>query len=323
VVKDTINLSIVVPCFDEEDCLREFHRRMSDACKVSHVTTYEIVYVNDGSSDGSLKIMRGLQQQDQCVRIIDLARNFGHQIALSAGLANARGAFVLTIDADLQDPPELLPGMIQKIKEGADVVYAQRNRRKGESLFKRITASVFYRILAHMADTKIPVDAGDFRLMTRRVVDELLRMPESHRFLRGLVAWIGFNQVSIGYDRDIRFSGETKYPFVKMLAFSLDAIMGFAPGLLRIVFVIAMVAMGMALLMMGWTLYSFFFLDVVPGWSSIMSVFLFFTSVQLLSLATIGEYVGRTFAESKRRPLYVIRAVYPAEVPISSNQGEE
>jgi dolichol-phosphate mannosyltransferase len=262
--------------------------------------------------------MRQLQQQDHCVKIIDLARNYGHQIALSAGLAHARGACVLAIDADLQDPPELLPAMMKKIEEGADVVYAQRDLRKGEGWFKLVTASVFYRLLGSMGETKIPVDTGDFRLMKRNVVDVLVRMPEAHRFIRGLVAWIGFTQVPIVYEREARFAGQTKYPFFKMLAFSLDAITAFATAPLRVVFLVAMLAMGLAVLMLGWTLYSFFFLNAVPGWSSAMTVFLLFTSVQLFALAVIGEYVGRIFIESKRRPLYVIRAMYPPEAHVGS-----
>ena len=312
----------MVPCFNEEECLPEFHRRMTLACKDSDVATYEILYVNDGSSDGSLKILHGLQQQDHCVGIIDLARNYGHQIALSAGLAHAQGALVLVIDADLQDPPELLAAMMSKIDEGADVVYAQRNRRKGESLFKRATASVFYRLLGRVGSTPIRVDTGDFQLLTRRVVDVLVCMPEAHRFIRGLVAWIGFTQVPIGYDRDPRLSGQTKYPLLKMLGFSLDAITGFATAPLRIMFLISMLAMGLAVLLLGWTFYSFVFRGTVPGWSSIMSVFLFFTSVQLFALALMGEYIGRVFIESKRRPLYVIRAIDPPGAHASSGEGE-
>ena len=315
------DLSVVVPCFNEEEGLPEFHRRMASACKAADVATYEIIYVNDGSNDSSLKIMRQLQQQDHCVRIIDLAQNHGHQIALSAGLAHARGAYVLAIDADLQDPPELLPAMMQKIEEGADVVYAQRKIRKGESWFKRHTAAVFYRLLGRMGDTQIPVDTGDFRLMKRNIVDVLVRMPEAHRFVRGLVAWIGFTQVPIIYERSARFAGQTKYPFFKMLAFSLDAITAFATAPLRIMFLAAILAMGLAVLMLGWTFYSFFFLNVMPGWSSVMTVLLFFGSVQLFALAVIGEYVGRIFIQSKRRPLYVIRAMYPPEAHVGSADG--
>jgi glycosyltransferase involved in cell wall biosynthesis len=316
------DLSVVVPCFNEEEGLPEFHRRMAGACTAAGVATYEIIYINDGSNDSSLKIMRQLQEQDHCVRIIDLARNHGHQIALSAGLAHARGAYVLAIDADLQDPPELLAAMMQKIEEGADVVYAQRKIRKGESRFKLYTAAAFYRLLGRVGGSQIPVDTGDFRLMKRNVVDVLVNMPEAHRFIRGLVAWIGFTQVPVIYERDARFAGRTKYPFLKMLAFSLDAMTAFATGPLRIMFLAAILAMGLAVLMLGWTFYAFFFQRVSPGWSSVMTVLLFFASVQLFALAVIGEYVGRIFVESKRRPLYVIRAMYPPDADVGSVEGK-
>jgi dolichol-phosphate mannosyltransferase len=313
-----VDLSVVVPCFNEEESLLEFHRRMTESCAKTGAASYEIVYVNDGSSDGTFRIMRDLQSQNPFVRIIDLARNYGHQIALSAGLAHAQGECVLTIDADLQDPPELLPIMMGKIEEGADVVYAQRRQRRGESFFKRATAFSFYRLLARIGGTPIPVDTGDFRLMRRDVVDVLVKMPEAHRFLRGLVAWIGFTQVPIQYDRDVRFAGTTKYPFLKMLAFSIDAITSFAMTPLRVVFALSMFSLILAGLMFGWTLYSFLKLNSVPGWPSVMTVFLFFTSVQLFALAMIGEYVGRIFMESKRRPLYVVRAIYPPTASVST-----
>jgi dolichol-phosphate mannosyltransferase len=315
-----VDLSVVVPCFNEEEGLLEFHQRMTASCAESGAASYEIIYVNDGSSDSTFRIMLDLQCKNAFVRVIDLARNHGHQIALSAGVAHARGECVLTIDADLQDPPELLAFMMRKIKEGADVVYAQRRLRRGESMFKRATGFAFYRLLARIGGTTIPVDAGDFRLMRRKVVDVLVNMPEAHRFVRGLVAWTGFTQVAVQYDRDARFAGTTKYPFLKMLAFSADAITSFAMTPLRIVFAVSMCALVMAGLMFGWTFYSFLYLNVVPGWSSVMTVFLFFTSVQLFALATIGEYVGRIFIESKRRPLYVIRAIYPPEPSLDTGE---
>ncbi len=230
--------------------LPQFHARMTLACRASGVGGYEIIYVNDGSTDSSLDVMRRLQQEDQSVRVIDLARNYGHQIALSAGLAHARGARVLTIDADLQDPPELLPNMMQMMNAGVDVVYAQRNLRKGESRFKLVTASLFYRLLGHLGGTQIPADTGDFRLMKRNVVDVLVRMPEAHRFVRGLVAWIGFVQVPITYDRNARFAGRSKYPFLKMFALSLDAITAFATAPLRIMFLVAVLGMGLAVVLL-------------------------------------------------------------------------
>jgi dolichol-phosphate mannosyltransferase len=247
-------LSVIVPCFNEQDCLPEFHHRMTAACRETGVASYEIIIVNDGSDDRSLSILLELQRGDECVRVIDLARNHGHQIAISAGIAYARGGRVLVIDADLQDPPELLPAMMRKIDEGADVVYGQRNERIGESQFKRITAALFYRLMSRTSRTPLPLDTGDFRLMSRRVVDVLVSMPEAHRFMRGLVAWVGFTQVPIRYDRDARFAGATKYPLLKMLALSLDAITAFATAPLRVVFLVAVLAMAIAGLMLAWTL---------------------------------------------------------------------
>jgi dolichol-phosphate mannosyltransferase len=308
-------LSVVIPLLNEEECLPEFYRRISAACDKSAPESYELVFVNDGSVDRSLEILLGFQRADPRVKIVDMMRNHGHQLALSAGLAHATGARVLAIDADLQDPPELLPAMMSKMDAGADVVYAQRNRRAGESRFKLATAALFYRLLARLSDASIPVDAGDFRLMSRRVIDIIVSMPESHRFIRGLVAWVGLRQVPLAYDRAERFAGRTKYPLFKMIAFSLDAITAFAAAPLRIVFLASTVAMVLAAAAMLWTFYSFFFLDAVAGWSSLMVVFLFFTSIQLFSLAFIGEYVGRTFMESKGRPLYLIKAVYSSNRP--------
>jgi dolichol-phosphate mannosyltransferase len=279
------------------------------------VNTYEIVFVNDGSTDDTLDILRKIQVTDPAVRIVDLSRNHGHQLASSAGLTVARGDMVLLIDADLQDPPELLGKMIELLEQGADVVYGQRMRRHGETWFKRFTAALFYRLLSRSSKVVIPLDAGDFRLMRRHVVDILNQMSESHRFIRGLVAWTGFNQVALLYERDPRYAGSTKYPFLKMLNFSIDAFTAFATAPLRYVFLAALLAIVVAGAMLGWTAYSYFFLDAVAGWSSLMAVFLFFTSVQLLSLAVIGEYVGRIFIEAKKRPMFVIRNIYEVPAP--------
>jgi dolichol-phosphate mannosyltransferase len=273
---------------------------------------YEIVFVNDGSTDGTLDILQKIQASDDRVRVVDLSRNHGHQLASTAGLTVARGEMVLLIDADLQDPPELLGKMVELLEQGADVVYGQRVRRHGETFLKRFSAALFYRLLSRSSKIVIPLDTGDFRLMRRHVVDILNQMSESHRFIRGLVAWTGFNQVALCYERDPRYAGQTKYPFLKMLNFSIDAYTAFATAPLRFVFLAALLAIAVALGMLAWTGYSYFFLDAVAGWSSLMAVFLFFTSVQLLSLAVIGEYVGRIFIEAKKRPMFVIRKIYEA-----------
>jgi len=227
---EKLDLSIVVPCLNEQECLKEFHSRMTAACKASEISLYEIIYVNDGSTDRTLQVLVDFCRSDSSTKVIDLARNFGHQIALSAGLLDTQGELVLTIDADLQDPPELLPAMIHKMAEGADVVYGKRNRRKGEGLFKRASAAIFYRVLSRISGISIALDVGDFRLMRRNVVDVLIRLPETHRFVRGLVSWVGFSQVPIHYDREPRHAGVTKYPFSKMLGLSLGNRIRFYPA---------------------------------------------------------------------------------------------
>jgi polyisoprenyl-phosphate glycosyltransferase len=310
-----LQLSIVVPCYNEQAVLAEFHKRMMSACADAGVERYELIYVNDGSDDETANLLYRIRQTDARVGIVYLSRNHGHQLALSAGLAYAKGDLVLVIDADLQDPPELLGDMIAEINRGADVVYGERLKRFGETKFKILSASVFYKVLWAVSGTRIPHDAGDFRLMTRRVVDVLVAMPEAHRFLRGLISWIGFKQVPVRYDRSARHAGSSKYPFLKMMAFSLDAITSFAVAPLRVVFLISLLAMLLAVAMLGWTLYSYLFLDAVAGWSSVMTVVLFFSGVQLFGLGLIGEYVGRTFIESKRRPLFVVRAFDPPQRP--------
>jgi polyisoprenyl-phosphate glycosyltransferase len=306
-----LQLSVVVPCYNESECIGEFYRRASAACRAT-ARSYEIVFVNDGSADDTLDRLRKIQASDDRVRVVDLSRNHGHQLASTAGLTVARGEMVLLIDADLQDPPELLGKMIELLEQGADVVYGQRIKRLGETVFKSFTAALFYRLLSRSSKVVIPLDTGDFRLMRRHVVDILNQMSESHRFIRGLVAWTGFDQVALPYERDARYAGSTKYPFLKMLNFSIDAFTAFATAPLRYVFLAALLAIVVAAAMLAWTVYSYFFLDAVAGWASLMAVFLFFTSVQLLSLAVIGEYVGRIFIESKKRPMFVIRKIYEA-----------
>jgi dolichol-phosphate mannosyltransferase len=305
-----IELTIVVPCYNERECVVACHARLTEVCRAQLLGSYEIIFVNDGSTDETLAILLTLQASDPHVQIVDLARNHGHQLALSAGLALATGDRVFIIDADLQDPPELLPEMMKLMDEGADVVYGQRTERPGDSLFKKVTARLFYRLLARSTNVEIPVDTGDFRLMKRAVVDVLNSMPEAHRFVRGMVAWIGFTQVPIRYSRSERVAGATKYPFAKMWRLAIDGITAFATAPLRFAFGMAVFAVLLAIVLLGWSIFAFFFEDAVPGWSSLMVVFLFFTAVQLVSVAIIGEYIGRIFIQTKGRPLYVIRHVY-------------
>jgi len=307
-----IRLSIVVPCFNEQDSLPEFHRRMSAAASAAG-EAYEIVFVDDGSTDRTWEVLRALGATDPTVVGVKLSRNHGHQLALTAGLTQCRGERVLVIDADLQDPPELLGAMLAMLDAGADVVYGQRRSRAGETRFKTATAAVFYRLLRRLVEIDIPLDAGDFRLMSRRALDVLNAMPEHHRFIRGMVSWIGLRQVPILYDRDARYAGETKYPLRKMIRFALDAITGFSVAPLRLASVLGGVAAALSLLLMIYTLGSWLLGHTTPGWTSLSSIVLLIGSVQLMVLGIIGEYLGRLYIEVKRRPLFVIETVVASQ----------
>jgi dolichol-phosphate mannosyltransferase len=307
--KASINLSIIVPCYNEELVLDELCARLKAACEAAGETSYEVVLVNDGSHDGTWIGIAEQCNRDRRVLGVNLSRNHGHQLALSAGLSLCSGQYVLIIDADLQDPPELLPQMMRLMNEGADVVYGQRQTRPGESAFKKSTAAAFYRLLRGLADTGIPVDAGDFRLMRREVVDVLNAMPEHHRFIRGMVSWIGYNQVPLLYDRAPRTSGKTRYSLAKMIRFALDAITGFSTAPLRFSTYVACSFLLLAALLAVYVLYSVFFIGDVKGWASLFLGLLVFSGVQLFCIGVMGEYIGRIFVETKRRPLFVIKEV--------------
>jgi polyisoprenyl-phosphate glycosyltransferase len=302
-------VSVVVPCFNEEEVIAESARRLGAACVAAVGEDYEIVFVDDGSRDRTWPLLQALAQADRHIVAVSLSRNFGHQLALSAGLELCRGERILMIDADLQDPPELLAPMMAAMDQGADVVYGQRTERQGETAFKTGSASLFYRLLNRLTDVDIPANVGDFRLVTRPVLQALLALPEQHRFVRGLVAWLGFRQVAFPYVRAERFAGVTKYPLRKMLRLAVDAITGFSVVPLRISIYAALACFGVALAVMGYALLSWLFFDVVRGWSSLTVVVALFAGVQLLCLGILGEYVGRMFMESKRRPLYIVREV--------------
>ena len=305
-------LSVVVPCYNEEAVIPELHRRVTACCHDLVGDDYELVLVNDGSSDRTWAQLRTLAESDRRVVAINLSRNYGHQLALSAGLSLARGERVLTIDADLQDPPELLPEMMRLMDDGADVVYGQRIGRDGETWFKKATATAFYRLLLRLTDVQIPPDTGDFRLMSRQVLDALLAMPEYQRFIRGMVAWIGFRQVPIRFQRERRFAGETKYPLRKMVAFAVDAITGFSVVPLRASLYIALFCLLFAILLMSYVMFSWLYLGAVPGWTSMFLGILILSSAQLFSLAIVGEYLGRIYMQSKQRPLFIIREIVTA-----------
>ncbi|MBK8480271.1 MAG: glycosyltransferase family 2 protein [Proteobacteria bacterium] len=306
-------LSVVIPCFNEEDCLGELCRRVTAACVDCVAQDYELVLVNDGSGDGTWAAIAELARQDARVVGVDLSRNHGHQLALTAGLTVCQGERVLIIDADLQDPPELVGAMMQAMdQEGADVVYGQRRERAGETAFKKASAALFYRVLRSMTDVDIPLDTGDFRLISRRALEALLAMPEQHRFVRGMVSWIGFHQTPLLYDRAERFSGVTKYPLSKMVRFALDAITGFSIRPLRLASYFGLLLAVPAFLLLVYTLYSWLAGHTVQGWTSLMVVVLFLGSAQMIVLGVFGEYVGRLYMEAKRRPLFVIRAIVGA-----------
>ena len=300
-------VSVIVPCYNEEPVLRETHRRLTAALNELAGLRAEILYVDDGSHDATLTILEELQQSVSDVRVISLSRNFGHQIAVSAGLEHAGGDAVVVIDADLQDPPELIAEMVTRWREGADVAYAVRQEREGESAFKLWTAKLFYRLINRLSDVEIPLDTGDFRLMDRKVVDALLAMPERDRFVRGMVAWVGYHQEPIPYRRAARFAGETKYPLKKMLHFAVDGILSFSRIPLRLAVYMGFIASGLALMGILYALALRVFTEVwVPGWTLLFTGMLFMGGVQLVFLGVVGEYLGRIYGETKKRPLYLI-----------------
>jgi polyisoprenyl-phosphate glycosyltransferase len=303
-------LSIVIPCFNEQACLVELHRRVSAVAQAACGADHEIIFVNDGSRDMTWTLMQEICAKDLNALAVNLSRNHGHQLALTAGLDLAGGALILILDADLQDPPELLPDMMAAMRDqAADVVYAVRRKRAGESAVKRATASVFYRLLARLTDTDIPLDTGDFRLMSRRALDALQSMPEQARFIRGMVAWIGFKQVPLPYDRAPRLAGETKYPLSKMIALALDAITGFSTAPLRLASHAGLWLVALSVLILAYILFGWLRGDTVAGWTSLMLVVVMLGAAQMFVLGMIGEYLGRLYLEAKRRPTYIVADV--------------
>jgi dolichol-phosphate mannosyltransferase len=302
-------LSIVSPCFNEQSGLAEFCRRCVAVAQSVTGEAFEVVLVDDGSSDDTWKVIAALAEVTPQVLGVRMMRNHGHQLAATAGLAAARGQRVLLIDADLQDPPELLLMMMPIMDRGADVVYGQRRRRQGETWFKRASASLFYRLLSQLASVTIPRDTGDFRLMSRRVVDILLAMQERERFIRGMVSWIGGRQVALPYERDPRYAGETKYPLRKMIGFALDAITSFSTTPLRVSTVVGLATAAVAFLLLIFSVVRWIAGDTITGWSSIMCAVTAFSAIQLICIGIIGEYLGRLVQESKRRPMFMIESI--------------
>lgn len=302
-------LSVVIPCYNEDEGLIELHHRVSKVCSGCVGSDYEIVLVNDGSKDKTWDVMQQLAKDDHHIVAVNLSRNYGHQLALSAGLQICCGDRIFILDADLQDPPELLTKMMERMDAGCDVVFGQRIKREGETAFKKATAFTFYRLLNSLVDIDIPNDTGDFRLISRRAVEVLNSMPEQHRFIRGMVSWIGMRQESLLYERAARFAGETKYPLSKMIRFAIDAVTGFSIKPLKMASYLG-VCFGLAsLLLIFYVIIQFYLGETVQGWTSLAVIVLILGSVQLFVIGIVGEYLGRLYMESKGRPLYIIQDV--------------
>lgn len=300
-------LSIIIPCLDEEATLDATHHRLVTAVQ-GIGGGLEVLYVDDGSRDRTWSMIQAICLKDNRCRGLSLSRNFGHQQAVSAGLDHATGRVVALMDADLQDPPELIPSMLARWADGADVVYGRRISRRGDGKFKRWTAAVFYRLLRGLSDTPIPMDVGDFRLMDRKVVDAIRSMPERDRFLRGMIAWSGFRQEAVDYERDARIAGTSKYPLHRMLALALNGLVSFSLKPLRLATWLGFSASLLALAMIVYALWMRLFTsNWVSGWTFLVISVALFGGIQLICLGIIGEYVGRTYHESKRRPLYLLR----------------
>jgi dolichol-phosphate mannosyltransferase len=301
-------LSVVAPVFNEHGTLAELHRRLTAA--LATLGSYEIVLVDDGSTDGSWDALLGLAARDPRVRLLKLSRNFGHQAALSAGLDAARGDAVVLMDADLQDPPELIPRLVETWREGFDVVYAVRGDREGETRVRLASIALFYRLLHRISPTEIPRNVGDFRLLSRRAADAVSAMPERARFLRGMTSWIGFRQTGVTYTREARHAGESKYPPSKLVRLAFDGITSFSTAPIKLVTAIGFALVVFCVGVLGWTLYVRFFTSHHPqGWTSVIAVVLLLGGVQLLSLGVIGQYVARIFDETKQRPVYLVEEV--------------
>jgi polyisoprenyl-phosphate glycosyltransferase len=306
-MSEKITCSVVVPVYNEELVVRESYKRLKAAMDAIN-ETYEIIFVNDGSRDKTALIINEICEADKNIKFIDFSRNFGHQIAITAGMDYSEGEAVVVIDADLQDPPEVIPRMLEKWREGYDVVYGKRAERKGDSFFKKATAAVFYRLLKKMTDVDIPVDTGDFRLIDRKVCDALKEVNERNRYVRGIISWLGFKQTGVEFVRDRRFAGETKYPLKKMLKFAFDAITSFSYKPLKMASYLGAALSVLSFIYLFVVLYEKFFTNrTVQGWTSILAVNLFFNGIVLIMLGVIGEYIGRIYDEAKGRPLYVIR----------------
>ncbi|AZJ23497.1 glycosyltransferase [Bacillus wiedmannii] len=300
-------ISVVVPMYFEEEVAQECYNRLKSVMLQNDIN-YEFVFVNDGSTDRTMEILSEIAANDYRTKIVNFARNFGHQIAVTAGIAAAKGDAIVIIDADLQDPPEVIPELIAKWEEGYEVVYAKRKQRKGETWFKLLTAKYFYKFLNYMSDIDIPKDTGDFRIIDRKVADVFNQMTERNRFIRGMMSWVGFRQTYVEYERDERFAGETKYPLKKMIKFASDGIIAFSTKPLRIVMTLGLLSVLISIIVLLYTItVKIIGTGTQTGWASIMVAITFFSGIQLLGLGIVGQYIARIYDESKNRPIYIVK----------------
>lgn len=301
-------ISLVVPMYYEEKVVNECYKRLTEVLQKIENYDYEIIFINDGSKDKTLELLEEIAEKDDKVKILSFARNFGHQCAVTAGLKHVSGDAIVIIDADLQDPPELIPDMLKLWEEGNQVIYGKRKTRDGESAFKLLTAKMFYKTLNALSDVEIPKDTGDFRLVDREVVDVINSLPEHNKFLRGLWSWVGFRQMPYEYERKERFAGETKYPLKKMLKLASDGIISFSTKPLKFVGALGLVSIAISIFIMIYAVISFIFKlnNLTAGWTSLMIAITFFAGVQLLSIWIMSEYIARIYDESKNRPQYII-----------------
>ena len=312
---DVPTFSVVVPVFDEADVLPELHRRLSAV--MDTLGTWEVVYVNDGSSDGTLHLLETLHRAEPHIAVVNLSRNFGKEIATTAGLEHASGQAMIVIDADLQDPPEVIPALVAAWRGGFDMVYAERRARAGETWLKRATANLFYRLMQRLGRVQLPRNTGDFRLMSRRVVDAVLRLREQHRFMKGLFAWVGFPTTAVLYDRAARHAGVTKWNYWTLWNLALEGITSFTVMPLKVATYLGVIVAGLAVIYGAEVVVKTVIMgNPVAGYPSLMTVILFLGGVQLVTLGVIGEYLGRVFNETKRRPLYLVERFVPSEMPV-------
>lgn len=301
-------ISVVIPMYYEEKVAEECYRRVVNVLKELKNYEYEIIFINDGSKDKTLHILESIAQKDENVKVISFSRNFGHQAAVIAGIKEVTGDAIVIMDADLQDPPELIPDMLRLWEDGNEVIYGKRKKRKGESAFKLVTAKMFYKTLNALSDIEIPKDTGDFRLIDRKVINVVNNLPEHNKFLRGLFSWVGFKQTPYEYERQERFAGKTKYPLKKMLKLATDGIISFSTKPLKLVGGLGLITIIVSIIILIYSLvsYAFNLNKLSPGWTSIMVAITLFSGVQLLSIWIISEYIGRIYDETKKRPEYII-----------------